>query len=74
MTTNNQAFINDLIPILNSTKLLFGRDDDKGKVWVYCKEWEDTWVIEVIRVFHKHKRHFIFTTWGESKLPCLMSK
>ena len=74
MSEINQAFINELRPILNKSKLLIGRDDKQAKVWVYWKEWEDEWGIETSRVFHKYRRHFIFTTWGQSKLPCLMSK
>jgi hypothetical protein len=73
MSERNQAFINELIPIINSSKLLLGRDDKLGKVWLYCKEWDDMTLIEVIRVFHKHRRHFKLTTWGGLKLPCLMS-
>jgi hypothetical protein len=73
MSERNQVFINDLIPILNRSKLLLGRNDEKAVVWLYCKEWEDQWVIEVIRVFHKHRRHFKLTTWGSLKLPCIMS-
>lgn len=73
MSERNQAFINELIPILNSSKLLLGRDDEKGKVWLFCKEWDDLTLIEVIRVYYKHKRHFKHSTWGGLKLPCIMS-
>jgi hypothetical protein len=73
MSERNQYFINELRPIINSSNLLLGRDDEKNKVWLYAREWDDATVIEVIRVFHKYRRHFIFTTWGGLKLPCIMS-
>lgn len=72
--THLQALMNDFKPIINRSNLLFGRDDEKGKIWLYAKEWDDATLIEVIRIFHKHKHHFKLTTWGGLKLPCIMSK